>query len=98
MLALVGGIVALVLGLLLLREWWQSFLHILQGSIPLLLIFGGGLATYLGVEEMRERLETARDIGGSDALEHYRAETERLREETAALRREMARLKGESCQ
>src|SRR3972149_1533546 len=54
MTALFGGIVALVLGVVLLLEWWQSFLHILQGSIPVLLLAGGGLATYLGGGEVRE--------------------------------------------
>jgi hypothetical protein len=96
MTALFGGIVALVLGVVLLLEWWQSFLHILQGSIPVLLLAGGALATYLGVEELREKLEVAPSERPSpEEAERYRKEAERYRQELDALRQEVERLKGQ---
>jgi len=96
MTALFGGIVALVLGVVLLLEWWQSFLHILQGSIPVLLLAGGALATYLGVEELREKLEvTPGERGNPEEAERYRREAERYRQELDALRQEVQRLKGQ---
>lgn len=94
MTALIGGIVALVLGVVLLLQWWQSFLHIVQGSIPLLLLAGGALATYLGVEELRDRLESPAERGGPEEADRYRREAERYRQEVDALRREVDRLKG----
>jgi hypothetical protein len=94
MTALFGGIVALVLGVVLLLEWWQSFMHILQGSIPLMLLAGGALATYLGVEELREKIEAAPvERGGTEEVERYRREAERYRQELDALRQEVERLK-----
>lgn len=95
MTALFGGIVALALGVVLLLEWWQSFMHILQGSIPVLLLAGGALATYLGVEELREKLEASpAERGGPEEAERYRREAERYRQELDALRQEVERLKG----
>lgn len=96
MTALFGGIVALVLGVVLLLEWWESFLHILQGSIPVLLLAGGALATYLGVEELREKLEVApgAERTSPEEAERYRKEAERYRQELDALRQEVDRLKG----
>jgi hypothetical protein len=95
MTALFGGIVALVLGVVLLLEWWQSFLHILQGSIPVLLLAGGALATYLGVEELREKLEVSpAERGSPEETERYRREAERYRQELDSLRQEVERLKG----
>ncbi len=97
MTALFGGVVALVLGVVLLLEWWQSFLHILQGSIPLLLLAGGALATYLGVEELREKIEVPPGERVSpEETERYRREAERYRQELDALRQEVERLRGRS--
>ncbi|MFH0810023.1 MAG: hypothetical protein V2A77_06100 [Pseudomonadota bacterium] len=95
MTALFGGIVALVLGVVLLLAWWQFFLHILQGSIPLLLLAGGVLATYLGIEEVRERIEASpAERGGPEEAERYRREAEHYRQELDILRQEIERLRG----
>ena len=58
MTALVGGIGALVLGIILLVVWWNYFLALIAGAIPLILLLGGALATYLGVEEPATRHTT----------------------------------------
>jgi threonine/homoserine/homoserine lactone efflux protein len=50
---LLGGIVALILGIVGLIAWWADFLEVLKGVIPILLILGGALAIYLGIEEVR---------------------------------------------
>lgn len=56
MLALGGGVAALVLGIIGIIFWWGYFIDLLMGAIPLMLILGGGLATYLGVEEIRDKM------------------------------------------
>jgi uncharacterized membrane protein len=50
---LLGGIVALILGVVGLIAWWADFLEVLKGVIPVLLILGGALAIYLGMEEVK---------------------------------------------
>jgi len=55
MLALVGGLAALLLGVIGLIAWWDEFLWLLKGCIPLMLILGGALATYLGAEEIKDK-------------------------------------------
>ena len=55
MMALAGGLVALVLGIIGIVVWWCYFLEILMGVIPVILILGGALATYLGIGAMKDK-------------------------------------------
>ena len=49
----IGAIVTL-LGLFGLIGWWGSFLTIVKGTVPALLIFGGVIAVIAGVSEMKD--------------------------------------------
>ncbi|MCP4371517.1 MAG: hypothetical protein GY797_25860 [Deltaproteobacteria bacterium] len=51
---LIGGAVAAALGLIGLVIWWGSFLLVIKGTIPIMLLFGGGLAIYLGFDELKD--------------------------------------------
>lgn len=53
--ALAGGLVALVLGIIGIVVWWSEFLKALMAVVPVMLILGGALATYLGFEEMKDK-------------------------------------------
>ncbi|MGD8561860.1 MAG: hypothetical protein PVG03_04970 [Desulfarculaceae bacterium] len=70
MVALVGGLAALLLGIIGLITWWDEFVWLLKGIIPLFLLFGGALATYLGSEEVKDKrraeMESAREPFSSD--------------------------------
>ena len=50
---LIGGIAALIIGVVGLVAWWADFLLLLKGVIPILLALGGVLAIYLGIEEVK---------------------------------------------
>jgi hypothetical protein len=50
---LVGGIVAVILGVVGLIVWWPEFWQVLKGTIPILLIIGGALGIYLGIEGVK---------------------------------------------
>ena len=52
----VGGIVAAVLGVILLLIWWVPFLQLVAGALPVMLLFGGVIAAYLGFDEVKEKL------------------------------------------
>jgi hypothetical protein len=90
MVTLVGGIVALVLGFLGLVYWWSAMVIVLKAGIPLVLLVGGALATYLGIEEWKESQagDQTDDVSFRDSeVERYRAEAEKLKRELEALRR-----------
>ena len=50
---LLGGIVALVIGVIGLVVWWFEFLRVLKGVVPIILVLGGVLAIYLGIEDVK---------------------------------------------
>ena len=50
---LLGGIVALVIGVIGLVVWWFEFLRVLKGVVPIILVLGGALAIYLGIEDIK---------------------------------------------
>jgi len=53
--ALAAGLFALVLGIVGIVVWWCPFLEIVMGVIPAILILGGALATYFGLDQMMEK-------------------------------------------
>jgi hypothetical protein len=55
MMALAGGLVALVLGIIGIVVWWSEFLKALMAGIPVMLILGGALTTYFGIEQMKDK-------------------------------------------
>jgi hypothetical protein len=85
MMSLLGGIIALVLGLIFLISWFKEFVHVLQGTLPVLFIIGGVLAAYLGAEELKDRSASA---GFNDETNELKNEVESLREEIKGLREE----------
>jgi len=85
MTALLGGIVALVLGLIGIIVWWCDFLLILRGSVPLILLLGGALAAYLGFEELKDK-RTADSF--EDTSTDLKQEVETLKEEIKVLKKD----------
>ena len=85
MMALVGGLVALVLGLIGIITWWPYFIKALAAGVPVMLILGGALATYLGIEELKDK----------QAAESFEPESADLKQEVETLREELQELKGD---
>ncbi len=95
MTALIGGLVALALGLIGLGLWFGDFLTLVKGGIPLLLLLGGALSVYLGFEEAKDKFfkkpETAtyEPPKVSEAeVEKYKAEVERLKSEIEEMKKQ----------
>ncbi len=89
---LIGGAVAAVLGLIGLVIWWGSFLMVIKGTIPIMLLLGGGLAIYLGFDELKdtwkdEAVDTDSVEKGEDA-EKYKKEIDDLKEEVETLKKD----------
>jgi len=91
---LIGGAVAAVLGLIGLSVWFSEFLMILAGAVPIMLLLGGGLALYLGFDELKDtwkKDDTAFEAPGSfDDAEKYKKEIDDLKKEIDTLKTEKA--------
>jgi hypothetical protein len=89
---LIGGAIAAVLGLIGLSVWWKPFLQLLAGAIPIMLLLGGGLALYLGFDELKDtwkKDETSFDTADAgEDVDTYKKEIEDLKKEVESLKSE----------
>jgi len=89
MAALFGGLISLVLGIIGIIIWWGYFVKALAAGIPALLILGGALATYLGIEEWKDR----RSAEKFDHEPEKESDTSKLKEEVESIKKEVEDLK-----
>jgi phosphate/sulfate permease len=91
---LIGGAVGAVLGLIGMSIWWKPFLQLLAGAIPVMLLLGGGLALYLGFDELKDtwkKEDTTVDTSvDTDESEKYKKEIEDLKQEIETLKADKA--------
>lgn len=89
---LIGGAVGAVLGLIGMSIWWKPFLQLLAGAIPVMLLLGGGLALYLGFDELKDswkKEDTTVDTPvNTDDSEEYKKEIDDLKKEIETLKSE----------
>jgi hypothetical protein len=79
------GIIALILGIVFLIKWFGLFIKGLMAIVPIFFIIGGALATYLGLEELKDKSST----------ENYNNQTSELKSEVETLKEEIKGLKEE---
>ncbi len=63
MTSIVGGGVAAILGILGLIFWWDSFMTILKGGIPIILLLGGIISLVAGISELKETSKPKKEQG-----------------------------------
>ncbi len=88
---LIGGAIGAVLGIIGLSVWWKPFLQLLAGAIPVMLLLGGGLALYLGFDELKDswKKDDSNDTAfQTDDSEKYRGEIDDLKKEIETLKEE----------
>ena len=91
---LIGGAVAAVLGIIGLSVWFKEFLLLLAGAVPVMLLLGGGLAVYLGFDELKDHwkkedtFDTPTEIENSEDVEKYKSEIDDLKKEIESLKKE----------
>lgn len=87
---LIGGAVAAVLGIIGLSVWWKPFLQLLAGAIPAMLLLGGGLAVYLGFDELKDSWKKEDPMPNTstepDDVEQYKKEIDDLKKEIETLK------------
>ena len=89
MMTLLGGIIAILVGFIFLGFWWEPFTILLQASIPVILILGGALSTYLGYEEWKDSqsaVQTGTTSYPNSEVERYKAEAEKYKAELEAMK------------
>ncbi|MFH1980258.1 MAG: hypothetical protein ABIL58_00295 [Pseudomonadota bacterium] len=89
---LIGGAVAAVLGLIGLSVWFGPFLQLLAGAVPIMLLLGGGLALYLGFDELKD---TWKKDDGIESVDVAGSDADKYKDEIADLKKQIDALKGE---
>jgi hypothetical protein len=89
---LIGGSVAAVIGLIGLGIFWRDFFDLLAGAIPIILLAGGGLAIYLGFDELKDTWKKDKEdtTVSSEDPEKYKREIDDLKKEIETLKSEKA--------
>lgn len=90
---LIGGAVAAVIGLIGLSVWFPAFLQLLAGAVPIMLLLGGGLAIYLGFDELKDSWKKDDDDATVESTEDptkYKQEIQDLKKEIETLKSEKA--------
>ena len=90
---LIGGAVAAVLGLIGISIWFKEFLQVIAGVLPIMLLLGGGLALYLGFDELKDTWKkdsSPADMSMNDDTEKYKQEIDELKKEIDTLKSDKA--------
>ncbi len=87
---LIGGAIAALLGLIGIVAWFPQFLTVIAGTIPVMLLLGGALAIYLGIDELKDTWKqedsAESDAAPDDDVEKYKQEISELKEEIETLK------------
>ena len=84
---LAGGIISLVAGIIGIIYFHVFFFQLLAASIPAILILGGALAVYLGIEELKEE-KSAESVDDEPDASMLREEVKNLKKEVQELKKE----------
>ena len=53
LMGVIGGVIAILIGIMGLVSWWFQFVDLLKGTLPVLLILCGVVALIFGISEMK---------------------------------------------
>lgn len=84
---LIGGAIAVLLGVVGVAVWWTQLLNLLAGCIPPVLLLGGGLALYLGFDELKDSWKKEEGIDTPPAKDD-KAKIAELEKELEGLKKE----------
>jgi uncharacterized protein YlxW (UPF0749 family) len=91
----IGGAVSAILGLIGLIFWWDAFFMIIRGGLPIIMLLGGILAVYVGVDDIQEKLREERQRQ-EESLEKAREEIETVKAKAEQYKEELDKLKEET--
>jgi hypothetical protein len=58
---LLGGLISIIVGIWGLVSWWDNFVILLKGSVPLILILGGLAALFAGISEIKDCMQAKKE-------------------------------------
>ncbi|MDD5449927.1 MAG: hypothetical protein PHO42_04940 [Candidatus Omnitrophica bacterium] len=59
--SVIGGLVAILLGLIGLIKWWELFVRALLATVPSILILGGLVALAAGISEIKDSVKSKKE-------------------------------------
>jgi len=59
--SVIGGLVAILLGLIGLIKWWDLFVRALLATVPSILILGGLIALAAGISEIKDTVKPKKE-------------------------------------
>lgn len=87
---LIGGAIAALLGLVGIVAWFPQFLTVIAGTIPVMLLLGGALAIYLGIDELKDTWKQEEgeepEAAPDEDVEKYKQEITDLKDEIETLK------------
>ena len=89
---LISGLVSVTLGVIGFSLWWSDLVIILKGGIPIMLLLGGILAVYVGLDAMQDRMREERQKQ-EEKLDKTREEIEQVKAQAEQYREEIEKLK-----
>jgi flagellar motor component MotA len=89
---LIAGAISAVMGLIGLMAWWNDFLAIIRGAVPLAMVLGGILAVYVGYDDIQDKMREEQ-LRQDAKLEKAREEIEVVRAKAEQYKEELERLK-----
>ncbi len=85
---LIGGAIAVLLGVVGLAIWFGEFVNLLLGSVPAVLLLGGGLALYLGFDELKDSWKKDEGIDAPADDDNKEAKIAELEKELEELKKD----------
>ncbi|HOJ51031.1 MAG TPA: hypothetical protein PLT64_00665 [Syntrophales bacterium] len=89
---MIGGAIALTLGIVGIFAWFHDLVIIIKGSLPLLFILGGILAIYIGYDDYQEKMKEEKRKQ-EEKLAQARDEIEKIRAQAELYREELEKMK-----
>ena len=87
---LIGGAIAALLGLIGIVAWFPQFLTVIAGTIPVMLLLGGALAIYLGIDELKDTWKQDEGVESDAVIDEdvakYKQEISELKDEIETLK------------
>lgn len=59
--SVIGGLIAILLGLIGLISWWELFIKALLATIPAIFILGGLIALAAGISEIKDAMGSKKE-------------------------------------
>lgn len=59
--ALIGGIIAVIVGIVGIINWWELFLKGLKAAVPFFVLLVGVIAIAAGISDIKDRIEEQKE-------------------------------------